>query len=147
MALCQACAFLFFRETFAPILLERKAAEIRKTTSAEVRTKYTVKYTGTSDFINRALLRPLKMLIYEPIVLVLSVINLVIFGLLFLIIVTVGGTFSNVYGWSHSKAGLVYIALGLGVLCMSQLQGVTSDRITAAIAKRNGGVRKPEYRL
>lgn len=120
---------------------------MRKTTTANVRTKYTVKYTGTVDFINRALMRPLNMLVYEPIVLVLSVINLVVFGLLFLMLVTIGGTFTSVYGWSQSKGGLVYIALGFGVLCMSQLQGVTSDRIVALLAKRNGGVRKPEFRL
>ena len=129
------------------MLLERRAVAVRKTTDVPVRTKFTVKYTGTHDFISRALMRPIKMLVYEPIVLVLSIINLVVFGLLFLMLVTIGETFSSTYGWSRHRAGLVYISLGLGIGIMSQVQGLTSDRIAAMLAKRNGGVRKPEYRL
>lgn len=144
---CQIAALIALRETFAPVLLERKAREIRKTTHLPVRTKFTLKSASKMDFVNRALMRPLKMLVYEPIVLTLSIINLVVFGLLFLQLVTIGGNFAAIYQWSQAKAGLVYIALGLGVLSMSQLQGITSDRIAAALAKRNGGVRKPEYRL
>lgn len=129
------------------MILERKAKKVRATTEAEVRTPFTVKYTGTGDFVNRALMRPLKMLVYEAIVLVLSLVNLVVFGLLFLQLVTIGSVFSRTYGWSDAVSGLPYLALGLGVLVMSQTQGLTSDRIAAALQARNGGVRKPEHRL
>lgn len=142
MAACQLVALFTFRETYAPVLLERKAREIRKTTGVPVETKYASKTSG-----QRAWFRPLGMLAFEPIAQVLSLVNLVVFGTLFLMLVTIGGTFVRVYEWPPWKAGLTYISLGLGITVMSQLQGVTSDSLVSKLAKRNNGIRKPEYRL
>lgn len=51
------------------------------------------------------------------------------------------------YGFKQSKAGLMYIALGIGITAMSQMQGRLMDRVYGFYTRKNGGVTKPEYRL
>lgn len=68
-------------------------------------------------------------------------------GQIYLILVTVGSTFEEIYGFRQSKAGLMYIALGIGITAMSQTQGRLMDRVYGYYTRKNGGVTKPEYRL
>jgi len=52
-----------------------------------------------------------------------------------------------IYGWDIAKAGLGYIALGLGITTVSQLNGYAMDRVYKYMTDKNGGGGKPEYRL
>jgi multidrug resistance protein len=72
--------FIFSRETYAPVLLERKAAKLRKETGNEnLRSKLAHGLTP-SVHLKHSLVRPMKMLIFSPIVFSLSLYMAVVYG-------------------------------------------------------------------
>ncbi|CAK7565215.1 MAG: hypothetical protein SEPTF4163_003126 [Sporothrix epigloea] len=51
------------------------------------------------------------------------------------------------YNWSDANVGLSYIAEVLGTYISGFIAGKVADRLTIYLAKRNGGVMEPEFRL
>ena len=60
---------------------------------------------------------------------------------------TLPGIFEGVYKEKIGIAGLNYIALGLGLTGVSQINAQLIDVIYKYLRAKNGGVGKPEYRL
>lgn len=87
------------------------------------------------------------MLIFSPIVLLLSLQMLVVYGYLYLIFTAIPTLFEQKYGFSSGNTGLAYIGLGIGASAGLVITGAMSDRIVTHLAARNGGERKPEYRI
>jgi hypothetical protein len=52
-----------------------------------------------------------------------------------------------VYHWSEGVIGLSYLGSGIGFFVGLIIVGTTNDRLVNRLTKRNGGVRKPEYRM
>lgn len=148
MAVVQLLGLWGLKETYAPIILQRKAASIRKANpEKEVRTIYETGDRHWHAVIRKGLFRPFYLFAHEPIIQVFAIIQAVIYGQIYLILVTVSTTFTDVYGWRLAKAGLGYIALGLGITSVSQIGGHLMDRIYRYYSNKNGGVGKPEFRL
>ena len=55
--------------------------------------------------------------------------------------------FQGIYGEPLGIAGLNYIALGIGLSGVSQISARLLDVVYVHLAKKNGGIGKPEYRL
>ncbi|KAJ5436952.1 hypothetical protein N7445_007837 [Penicillium cf. griseofulvum] len=140
--------FIFMRETHPNTLLERKAASLRHTTgNPHLRSKLDRGLTK-QQIIVAALVRPTKLLIFSPIVLVLSVYVALIFGLLYLLFATFSMVFEGQYGFSTGISGLAYLGVGLGELVALFAFGILSDRLLKAkMAAENVQEPKPEYRL
>ena len=51
------------------------------------------------------------------------------------------------YGWSEGIIGLSYLGSGIGFFVGLIFVGATNDRMVNRLTKKNGGVRKPEYRM
>lgn len=142
-----AVTVIFMRETYAYVLLEKKTERLRKETgNLQLRS---VLNTGrsTQDLLLFSLIRPVKMLILSPIVLIVSLYLATVYGYMFLLFTTFPRVFQIQYGFSIGSVGLTYLGSGLGSFIGLLVCGATSDRIVAALTKRNGGVAKPEYRL
>lgn len=82
-----AGVMLFFKasipETFAPTILKRRAARLRKETGDEtICTEQEVYKVAFSDMLMDTLIRPFAMLVTEPILLLLSLYIALIYGLL-----------------------------------------------------------------
>ncbi|WYZ45785.1 hypothetical protein EsH8_IX_000010 [Colletotrichum jinshuiense] len=108
-------AFAFMRETYAPILLIRKAARIRKETgNARLHTKVVLSSSYTIMF--KSISRPLKLLILTPIVTSLSLYVAYSFSLIFILFTTFPSVFEEQYGFSTAVSGLAYLGLGVGFL-------------------------------
>lgn len=136
---------LFMRETYAVVLLNRKAARLRRETgNLALVSKSDLGMTPTVLF-KHSLIRPLKILLLSPIVLALSVFCAFIFGLTFLPFTTFPSVFEEQYGFSSGITGLAYLGLGIGSIFGVVLFSVLSDKILKKQA--NGGEMKPEYRL
>ncbi|OQE26191.1 hypothetical protein PENFLA_c007G08944 [Penicillium flavigenum] len=100
------------------------------------------------QIIVAALVRPTKLLIFSPIVLVLSIYVALIFGLLYLLFATFSMVFEGQYGFSTGISGLAYLGLGLGELLGLLIFGILSERLLKAkMAAANVQESKPEYRL
>ncbi|EMD42144.1 hypothetical protein CERSUDRAFT_129554 [Gelatoporia subvermispora B] len=152
-AFIQVLGVLFLKETFAPILLERKAKAMRESMDPEkgryrdVRTPYDTADRKWQNILKKSLIRPFALFAREPIVQVLGLYMAFVYGLLYLFLTSLPDIFTGVYGEEIGIAGLNYFALGIGLTGASQVNARMLDRIYKYYSKKNGGVGKPEYRL
>lgn len=140
------CLF-FCRETYAVTILEKKASNLRKSTgNPNLRSKLASPLT-TGQLFKISIVRPLKMLIFSPIVLALSTYMAVVYGYLYLLFTTITEVFETTYHFSSGSVGLTYLGIGIGCLVGVGAFGYLSDRILKLMTARNGGEAKPEFRL
>lgn len=133
------------RETYAPILLERKAALLRKETGNENYRSKLAQDLPVKEIFSRAIIRPMKMLCCSPIVSLMCIYVAVNYGILYLFFTTITFVFEGSYGFSSSAGGLAYIGVGVGMAIGMAILGTQSDKIVKqAMAKRKA---KPEDRL
>lgn len=138
-------AFFSLRESYPPILLERKAIKLRKETGNEnLRSKLASPLSPAALF-KIAIVRPMKLLFLSPIVLALSTYMAVVYGYLYLLFTTITEVYQKQYHFSQGKVGLTYLGIGVGSLCGVVIFGIASDRIVKAKSKT--GEMKAEYRL
>lgn len=140
------------RETYEPVLLERKAARCSKSagsTKVHSSTAIIDPSHAPGRVLLRAFIRPTKMLVLSPIVLMLSLYSALMFGLIYLLFTTFPAVFEETYGFSAGTAGLAYLGLGLGMIAGIVLFGRLSDRLLVASPPRWGGgtAGRPELRL
>lgn len=141
---CVALAtFATFRETNAAVLLRHKAERLRAETGNEKLVPCFDRIESPAQMLRRAIVRPLKMLLFSPIVLLISLYVGIIFGMIFLLFTTFTSVFRGTYGFSIGIAGFVFIGLGLGMMTGLALFSKTSNKMI----KDKGEKYKPEDRL
>ncbi|KAI0751877.1 MFS polyamine transporter [Daedaleopsis nitida] len=149
----QAIGLFLLTETYPPVLLERKARVIRasmnpeKGQPCEVRTIFDGPNREWKNIVKKALVRPFMLFTCEPIIQLLGAYMALVYGTLYIFLTTLTSIFERVYQQPVGIAGLHYIALGLGLSGMSQVNARLLDVIYKRLSERNGGVGKPEFRL
>lgn len=140
---------LFIRESYAPILLQHKVNRLRKVTGNTLLRSKLDAGLSPKDYFNRGIVRPFKMLIFSPIVLIFAVYLAIVYGYLYLLFTSITEVFEQYYGFSTSIVGLVYLGLGVGSMAGLIWYTLSSNRaIKKAIAANGGtGPAKPEIRL
>ncbi|KZT25464.1 MFS polyamine transporter [Neolentinus lepideus HHB14362 ss-1] len=150
-AIIQVLGMIYLKETFAPVLLERKAARMRAEADAEkglnFRTAFDSEDRHWKKIFAKSLSRPFVLFAREPIIQLLGVYMAFVYGTMYLFLTTIPSIFEGVYGERVGVAGLHYIALGIGLTGASQINARCLDKIYAYYTKRNGGEGRPEYRL
>ena len=142
-----AAAFLLMRETYEPVLLEKRAAALRKeNNNPALRSKLASELTKKQYFI-RAIVRPTKMLFLSPTILIFSIYMAIVYGYLYLLFTTLTLVFENSYHFSQGSVGLTFLGIGVGSLLGLALFGSMSDKLAKRMAAKNNGVMKPEFRL
>ena len=136
----------FFRETYAPVLLQRKCKRLRKTT------KNPNLYTdhdsvSLRQLLRTSLVRPFRLLGTQPIVQVWSLYCAYLYGILYLLIATFPNVWTTTYRESISIGSLNYISLFVGMGIASQVGTRLADAYYAKLCKENGGQGRPEFRL
>ncbi|KAE8452659.1 hypothetical protein EG329_013918 [Mollisiaceae sp. DMI_Dod_QoI] len=145
MGILTISMFLFAEETYGKIILERKAAKLRRETGNLAIKSSLHAGISSKEVFKRALVRPLKLLLFSPIVLALSIFQGLCFGCLYLLFTTFSRVFTEVYHWDTGTDGLSFLGLGTGLGLALIVFGSVSDRILKA--KAGTGELKPEYRL
>ena len=132
-------------ETYAPVLLERKAARLRKETgNSQLRSKL-ASNIPPKELFRLSIVRPLKMLLLSPIVLLMTIYISINYGMLYLLFTTISFVFEGQYHWSSGIVGLSYIGVGIGMVIGMVIFGSVSDKIIKK-HKERGDV-EPEHRL
>lgn len=134
-------------ETYAYVILQRKTKRLRKDTrNPHLRS---IRETGKDpkELFKSSIMRPIKLLFLSPIVFLMSLYMATIYGYLYLLFTTFPRVFRIQYGFSNGSVGLTYLGAGIGAFFGLFFCGAVSDRLVAALTKRNGGIAKPEYRL
>lgn len=136
----------FFRETYAPVLLQRRCKRLRKSTQNPA--LYT-EHDSTSlpRLLRVSLTRPFKLLGTQPVVQVWSLYCAFLWGILYLLIATFPDVWTVTYGESVSIGSLNYISLFIGMGVASQLGTRLADMFYVRLCAKNGGRGLPEYRL
>jgi len=108
---------LFLPETYGPVLLMRRAKQLRR----EEPEKYAHIYAPLEradnswrSLVERTLLRPLKMLCVEPILLLITIYHSIVYGLLYGLLSSLPLIFEGVHGQSPGIAGLNFWAIAVG---------------------------------
>ncbi|KAL4732531.1 hypothetical protein ACLX1H_001547 [Fusarium chlamydosporum] len=140
-------AFVFMRETYAYALLEKKTKKLRKETGNPKLRSALDKGITTKELFSIAMVRPTKMLLFAPIVSLLSLYMALVYGYLYLLFTAMPTLFEKEYHFSSGSVGLSYLGIGTGSLIGLVVSGATSDPLVRYLTKKNGGERKPEYRL
>ena len=136
----------FLRETYAPVLLARKAAVLQKQTGRPHRPAV---YDRTSLIhrICKAIQRPLRILLLQPIVFIMAVYMALIYGTLYLQFTTFPEVYQHDYGFSPGLTGLTYLGIGSGFI-LAILFGIPQiDKQYRRLTAKNNGIPMPEYRL
>ncbi|KAF7544470.1 hypothetical protein G7Z17_g9927 [Cylindrodendrum hubeiense] len=141
-------AMLFFmRESYAPVILARKAARLRKETGNEfLRSKLDTGCSRT-DLFKRSIIRPAKLLLFSPICTVFALYIAVVYGYLYLLFTSVPYVFKKSYNFSTSSSGLVYLGLGVGSFMGMIWFASDSAREVKKHMGEEEGHAKPEVRL
>ncbi|PMD33874.1 MFS multidrug transporter [Hyaloscypha variabilis F] len=125
---------LFVQESYAPVLLARRASSRRSNTEKE----------GYTQFDPTL---PMKLLATRPVILVMSFLMAYNFGAYCLALSTFASIWTARYNQSETVSGLHYIAIGIGSTIATQAGGPLTDRIWAHLKTKSHGKVAPEYRV
>jgi MFS transporter, DHA1 family, multidrug resistance protein len=139
--------YFFLRETYPPVILVDKAAELRRRTlNWGIHAKQEEIEVDFSELMRKNFARPMKLLFKEPIVLLLSIYMAFIYGLLYLFLTAYPLIFQSVHGFGLGASGLPLLGMVVGQVLAGVsvvLQQPWYQRKLAA----NHGVAIPEWRL
>jgi len=137
-------------ETYHPVLLQQKAARIRKETgNPNVTTQHELANGKKTPMqvISENLTRPFALLFLNPACFLIGLYMAICYGYLYLMYTTFEEVFVGRYHESLGISGLNYLAPGLGNFFGCFICAISMDRVYLWLARRNGGTAIPEYRV
>lgn len=139
---------LLFKETYPQTCLRNRAVQIRAATgnwavSAPIETME----LDTKNILHRTILKPFRMLLVEPILLLMSLYHGFIYGILYLCLTAVPIVFQEQYGWKGGNVYLPYLGMFIGCVILVVVNLLVFDKMTERELKRNHGDVAPETRL
>lgn len=139
---------LLFKETYPPTLLKWKARKLRKETgNPHLHTVFEITGMSFKTQLVLAITRPIKLILFHPIVTGLGLHMAFIYGFMYLMLVTYPALWTEKYGFRIGIAGLMYVALGIGSVIGLLVCTPLIQYVYLKLVARNNGVPKPEYRL
>lgn len=111
--------YLFLPETYAPVLLRKRAQALSKITDRVYRSKVDMEQgrRPMTKILSVALSRPWVLLFCEPIVLLLSLYLAIVYGTLYMFLAAYPIVFGEVRGWDEGTTGLTFLGVMIGILC------------------------------
>nr|KAK5450863.1 hypothetical protein LTR18_000879 [Exophiala xenobiotica] len=107
---------LTVKETYAPVLLQRKTKKLRRAENDE---RYWSRYdvrVGFVELMKINLSRPFIMAVTEPICIFWNVYISLVYGILYLCFVAYPIVFTEGRGWSVGLSGLSFLGIGIGTM-------------------------------
>jgi len=139
--------FIFLEETYPPVILIEKAAELRRRTKNwGIHAKQEEIEVDFRELVTKNFSRPLRLLFTEPIILFLSIYMSFIYGILYLFLTAYPLVFVGVHGFSSGQSGLTFFGMIAGQVIAGAVvlaqQPWYMRKLTA-----NNGLPVPEWRL
>ena len=138
---------LVLEETYPPIVLVQKAAELRRRTKNwGIHAKQEEIEVDFRELITKNFSRPLRILVTEPIVLLLSIYMAFIYGLLYLFLTAYPIVFQQIHRMNPGVGGLPFFGMILGMfgagITIVLMQPSYNRKLAA-----NNNIPVPEWRL
>jgi DHA1 family multidrug resistance protein-like MFS transporter len=138
---------LFLEESYPPEILVKKASELRRRTKNwGIHAKQEEIEIDFKELMQKNFSRPLRMLITEPIVLLLSIYMAFIYGLLYLFLTAYPLVFQGVHHMNLGVGGLPFFGMITGQLLAGTLIFIRQPGYQKKLAANNN-VPIPEWRL
>jgi MFS family permease len=144
-----ACLILF-HETHAPTILQKRARSLRQTSGdSRYHTEWDSLESGRSVtwVLRRSLSRPIRLLLFHPIVQIQACLSGFIYGILYLVLSTFANLWTTEYHESNTISGLHYISICLGEMVGAYVGGKVLDISFKKMTRRASGEARPEHRI
>ncbi|KAH7069371.1 major facilitator superfamily domain-containing protein [Paraphoma chrysanthemicola] len=141
--------YFFLRESYAPIILQRKKAAYEKESADWDGTKYSFDGEDNRPMrqrLTQSLKRPPKIFA-QPIVATMAVYQALIFGTTYSIYTNMQPIYQDLYGFDTEKVGLLYLGPGLGFLFAVWFLVPRIDTVYKRLTTKNKEKARPEFRL
>ncbi|EER42089.1 citrinin biosynthesis transporter CtnC [Histoplasma capsulatum H143] len=145
---CAIIGITTIRETYAPVILQRRAAQLRKSTRNWALHSELDEHMPTwVDLFTKYFSRPPQMLIKEPILLFMTIYIAVTYGMLYLFFFAYPISFLRDRGWKNAGvASLPLLGLSIGIIVGLGIIAYGTKTHFARKLKERGSV-SPEDRL
>lgn len=138
---------IFLEETYPPAILVSKAAELRRRTGNwGIHARQDEIEIDLRELLEKNFSRPLRMLVSEPIVLLLSIYMAFVYGLLYLFLSFYPIVFQQIHGMNAGVGGLPFFGMILGEFFAAAVLFIRQPGYQKKL-KANGDVPVPEWRL
>lgn len=147
---CLILTALTLPETYAPIILKKKAARVRKETNDErYKAPLDLVKLDASTLLRSTLAKPFIMLAQEPMLLALTIYMAFVYGVLYLLFEAYPIVFQQGHGFNAGISGLMFLAFFLGgVVAVIIFMTVFNPRYARLVDQQPKGQRvPPEERL
>ena len=148
--LLELSSLFLFHESYAPVLLRRRAQKLRaETGDSRYHAEIEMRESGRSATwkISRSLSRPIRLLAFHPIIQIQAILSGINYGLLYFALASFSSLYVSAYGESVATSGLHYIAICAGEILGSQLCGPLMDYAYKRLTSRTGEAHVPELRI
>lgn len=136
------------RETYAPVILQRRAARLRRETKNwALHSTRDETAVSLSDIVTRYFSRPFEMMFKEPILLCITVYMALVYGIMYLFFEAFPISFQEERGWNLGVGALPFLSITLGVVLGGLYVAYISKTTFARKMEENGGRVIPEDRL
>jgi DHA1 family multidrug resistance protein-like MFS transporter len=140
-------ALLFQKETYGPVILVSKAADLRRRTQNwGIRARQEEVEVDFKELVSQNLSRPLRILFTEPIVLLVTLYSSFLYALLYTSLTAFQLVFAEVHGFAPGNDGLPYYGVLIGALLGYALLLLDVPRYAKRLTA-NDNVPVPEWRL
>jgi len=138
---------IFVPETYAPVLLQRRARKLRyETKNWALHAHADEARVDTHEIIVKYLFRPFTMLVLEPILILITIYLALIYGITYLLFEAFPISFQQQRGWNNGVGALPFLSITIGVLIgVVIITWVTKTRFARKLKKHGKVV--PEERL
>ncbi|RSL56358.1 hypothetical protein CEP53_006826 [Fusarium sp. AF-6] len=137
----------FLPETYGPILLSRRARKIRKEDPASrAIAPRDLESTDLRQLLTVVLTRPLRMLIFEPIVNTTCAYLSLVYTIFYMSFQAFPIIFQDVYGLSPGVTGLAYLPIFFGAAVTLPIFWAWDNALARATARDAPWVQREEYR-
>ncbi|KZF25574.1 MFS multidrug transporter [Xylona heveae TC161] len=138
---------LFLEESYPPMILVTKASELRRRTrNWGIHAKQEEIEIDIRELVEKNFSRPLRLLVTEPIVLLISLYMSFIYGILYLFLTAYPIVFQGVHGMNEGVGGLPYFGMITGFALASLYMFLTQPSYNRKLAA-NKNMPVPEWRL
>ncbi|KAJ5097495.1 hypothetical protein N7456_008216 [Penicillium angulare] len=139
---------LLMPETYAPVLLRRRAERLSKLSGKVYRSKIDIEQGKVSlaEAFKIALSRPWILLFREPIVFLLSLYMAIVYGTLYLMFAAFPIVYEGYRGWNQGVSGLAFLGIMVGMLA-AVVYSLWDNKRYINTQEKHGGFAPPEARL
>ncbi|KAH3008379.1 hypothetical protein KXW60_002138 [Aspergillus fumigatus] len=142
------CLCVVLPETYAPVLLRRRAEKLSELSGKVYRSKLDIERGKLSlqQTLTTALSRPWRLLFREPIVFLFCIYMAIIYGILYLCFAAFPIVFQEARGWNEGIGGLAFLGILVGMV-IAVIYTFPENMHYAKLCRQTTGRLPPEVRL